>query len=199
MSEWAHPLKPRRMPRTQATGLVLHSLSVAVSLLGTLLQAEPPGSELASLAHLPRIPYPPKSPRMSLKTIKAPVVWKTGESDIIVIQFKLLWDDKCVQGGWEEEHGASWQAPCHFYGFPLLPDWVAKNLGESVRSQWRGGASGGPRGRKPDPPLPPHWCPPRDSSRRGQQAAGWHGLPWTATRPAQAPREQSQVGGMSGP
>lgn len=168
-------MKPRRLPRTQATRLVLHSLSVAVSLLGTLLQAEPPpGSELASLAHLPRIPYPTKSPRMSLKTIKAPVVWKTGESDIIVIQFKLLWDDKCVQGGWEEERGASWQAPCHFYGFPLLPDWVAKNLGESERSQWRGGASGGPRGRKPDPPLPPRWCPPRDSSRRGQQAAGWH-------------------------
>lgn len=79
-----------------------------------------PKTELAPLACLPRIPYPPKSPGMSLKTIKAPVVWKTEDSNIGVIQFKVLWDDKRVEGGWEEEHKASWQAPCHFYGSPLL-------------------------------------------------------------------------------
>lgn len=131
---------------------------------------------------------------MSLKTIKASVVWKTGESDIIVIQFKLLWDDKCVQGGWEEERGASWQAPCHFYGFPLLPDWVAKNLGESERSQWRGGASGGPRGRKPDPPPSAPLVPTTRQQQEGPAGSRMARLPWTAACPAQAPREHNQVG-----
>lgn len=65
-------------------------------------------------------PPHPQSPRMSLKTTEAPVVWSTEESNIGVIQFKVLWDDTCVEGGWEEERKASWQAPCHFYGFPLL-------------------------------------------------------------------------------
>lgn len=41
---------------------------------------------------------------MSLKTMKAPVVWKKEESDIGIIQFKVLWDDKRVEGAWEEEH-----------------------------------------------------------------------------------------------
>lgn len=185
-------MKPHHLPGTQASRLVLHGLSVAVSLLGMLLQAEPP-SELAPLAHLPRIPYPPKSPRMSLKTIKAPVVWKTGESDIGVIQFKLLWDDKCVEGGCEEEHGASWQAPCHFYGFPLLPDWVAKNLGEFVRSQWRGRASAGPRGRKPNNPLPPPPGAHQRQQREGPAGSRMARPAMDSPRPAQAPRERSQT------
>lgn len=35
-----------------------------------------------------------------------------------------------MRGGWlGEERKASWQAPCHFYGFSLLQDWVVNNQG----------------------------------------------------------------------
>lgn len=88
-------------PGIQAARLVLRGPGVVVfAAPATASPGLSPGTELAPLAHLPRIPYPPKSPRMSLKTIKAPVVWKTEESGIGVIQFKVLWDDKCVEGGW---------------------------------------------------------------------------------------------------
>lgn len=46
-----------------------------------------------------------------------------------------------------------------------------------VSLRGRSGGAGplvGPAVGNPIPPLPPRWCPPRDSSRRGQQAAGWH-------------------------
>lgn len=91
--------------------------SIVIVVLGSALKIKP-----APLAYFPRIPYctpPLPKPKDVIKN-KAPVVWKKEDSRIGVIQFKVLWDDKCVEGGWEEEHKAFWQAPCHFYGSPLL-------------------------------------------------------------------------------
>lgn len=56
-----------------------------------------PKAELAPSGLPPKDSLPPKRPRDVLKTIKAQVVWKR-EANIGVIQFKVLWDDRC--GGW---------------------------------------------------------------------------------------------------
>lgn len=84
--------------------LWLAPCSTVIVFLGLALK-----TKLVPLDCLPRIPLPLKSPGISLKT-KPQSYRKKEESNIGVIQFKVLWDDKCVEGGWEEEHKASWQA-----------------------------------------------------------------------------------------
>lgn len=65
-SEWAHPLKPRHLPGTQASRLVLHGPSVAMTLLGKLLQAEP-RVRAGPLGSPPKDSLPPKKPENVVK------------------------------------------------------------------------------------------------------------------------------------